>query len=131
MEYLKERPWVEQALTLLDLDREEEEEEFDDEEEENQLYRWTILGPVKKVETKTSTVKIGKDRKWLLNVNERMTNPPKFRSLIELKQSTAKVEGKEGFMGMFAAIRFERGDIITVQRKNERPLFRNYFSSDT
>jgi predicted GIY-YIG superfamily endonuclease len=137
MEYSKDIPWVRQAVMLV---QEEEQEEDDEDENENMLYRWSIVGFVKKVTYRT--VIEGKGVKWQLSVNMNMNVDnnnekkiskclPNFRPLIELRPSTAEIAGRKGVMGMFAAIRFERGDIILVQKEDESCLFQTLMPTST
>jgi predicted GIY-YIG superfamily endonuclease len=137
MEYSKDIPWVRQAVMLV---QEEEQEEDDEDENENMLYRWSIVGFVKKVTYRT--VIEGKGVKWQLSVNTNMNVDnnnekkiskclPNFRPLIELRPSTAEIAGRKGVMGMFAAIRFERGDIILVQKEDESCLFQTLMPTST
>jgi hypothetical protein len=126
LQYVKDTPWVQQAVLLLKESVAEEVlmTEKDEKELNDSLYRWIGTYGVNEVSYINTSPKLeflvkGEDVKWQLKVNEKLSTPPNFRTIIELKNSTVEIRGMTGLMGMFAVVRFERGDIITVQKVDE------------
>ena len=117
-EYTRETLWVKHAVGIL-KHKDDEQPEEKQEEIDSGFYHWILTAKVTKV---VAPILVKEpDMKWQLLVNYNPESPSSFKRMIELKVSTVNVEGKEGLMGMFAAVRFEKGEIITVYRVNEVP----------
>jgi hypothetical protein len=90
--------------------------------EDTSFYELILICKVKQMDENSQWVK-REHMKWQLKVNKKMQPSVNFKPIIELQRSTVEVEGNTGLMGMFAAIRFEKGDIITVQKADEEVHF--------
>lgn len=94
---------------------------------EERLYEWERIESIEDVEIDNSNKKKAtdhggkgnKDKRWLLSVNVAFGRKPVaaglgFKHVLEVKRSRIGSE-----LGLFAMIRFERGDIITVNTWDE------------
>jgi hypothetical protein len=115
--YEYDASWVTEAVRRLKQQPGEAEQG-----EDTSFYEWILICKVKQMDENTQWVK-REHMKWQLQVNRKLQPSAKFKPIIELQRSTVEVEGNTGLMGMFAAIRFEKGDIITVQKADEEVNF--------
>jgi hypothetical protein len=123
-EYGKNVLWVKEAINIVNRKRNEEEER-----NQFEFCKWFVMAHVMNVESPIFLPN-GTEMKWVMCVNEEMKKLCRWRSIIEIKESTALIEGKKGLLGLFAAMRFERGEIITVQKMDEESQSRVLISTE-